>query len=315
MPTLRQLEYLVTIADTLHFRRAAERSNTTQSTLSLQLKALEDRLGAELVARDKGQIRLTAVGADVVVIARRMLRDAQVIRDLARSRSSTLSGILRLGVPPSIGPSLLPRVVPWLSGSFPLLKLYVREDLAQYLMPSLCDGDHDLVIAALPLARDGITVRALMREPLYLTFASGHALAQLQTITVTDLRDVDILTLGPAHPLHHAVRPLCENAGARLRFDYEGTSLDMLREMAAMGLGATFLPGLYLRARGADSQDLVAREIAAQPLARTIAIAWRSAAPQAAAYARLADLIHAQLAADLPEFALRDHVSDHPCTP
>ncbi len=118
MPNLRQLEYLVAVADTRHFRRAAERTNTTQPTLSEQLKALEDRLGTQLVERSTSRVVLTATGAQVVEIARRMLRDAQEIRSITSVGDKGLSGLLRLALPPTIGPYLFKHAAPQLHNSY-----------------------------------------------------------------------------------------------------------------------------------------------------------------------------------------------------
>ena len=138
MPTLRQLDYLVAIADTRHFRRAAEHTNTTQSTLSSQLKALEERLGLELVERSSTRVVVTPCGEEIVAIARRMLRDAQTIREIAKTRLKGLSGVLRAGVPPTIGPSLLPRAIPLLRRNYPQLQLHVREEPPSRLLAPWC---------------------------------------------------------------------------------------------------------------------------------------------------------------------------------
>ena len=137
MPSLRQLEYLVALADSRHFRRAAERCNTTQPTLSEQIKALEERLGAQLVERSRSGVLLTPIGAAATEIARRMLRDANEIRSIAAGGDASLKGVLRLGLPSTIGPYLLPYVVPTLHRTYPDLKLYVREELPQTLPRSL----------------------------------------------------------------------------------------------------------------------------------------------------------------------------------
>ena len=140
LPSLRQLEYLVALAEARHFRRAAERCNTTQPTLSEQIKALEDRLGAQLVERSRSGVLLTPIGAAATNIARRILRDAESIRELASGGDASLRGVLRLGVPATIGPYLLPAIVPSLHKAYPDLKLYVREELPQTLPRTLEAG-------------------------------------------------------------------------------------------------------------------------------------------------------------------------------
>ena len=152
MPTLRLLEYLVAVADTRHFRRAAERVSATQPTLSEQLQVMEARLGVQLIERSRSNVLLTPIGLEVLEIGRRMLRDAQHIRDITGSIGRGLAGVIRLGLPSTIGPYLLPRVVPHLHA----LQLYVREELPHALPRGLIDGLHDIIIAPLPVEEAGL---------------------------------------------------------------------------------------------------------------------------------------------------------------
>ena len=293
MPNLRQLEYLVAVADTRHFRRAAERTNTSQPTLSEQLKALEDRLGTQLVERSTSRVMLTPIGLQVVEIARRMLRDANEIRMLAASGGKELSGLLRLGLPPTIGPYLLQHVVPSLHQSYPKLKLYVREETPSALPLALEDGVHDLIVTPLPVRGADFVSITLFREPLFATVASDHPLAKRKTVSRSDLKGLDVLALGPGHQLHDAMKALCEEVGARLRLDYEGTSLDMLREMVVMGLGVTFMPGLYVRSELLRDPNVKTFELHDRPLFRTIGMVWRRTSPRQEAYAELAEFFRA----------------------
>lgn len=297
MPTLRQLEYLVAIADTRHFRRAAERVNTTQPTLSEQLKALEERLGAQLVQRSRSGVVLTGLGEQVVEIARRMLADAQHIRSLSSLGAGRLSGLLRLGMPPTIGPYLLPRVVPQLRVGFPQLKLYVREELPSELPAALTDGRLDVIVAPFPINSGDLLGEEMFSEPLHLAVASTHRLAQKSRVTALDLKGEDVLALGKGHQLHDVVAQLCAQTGARLRLDYEGTSLDTLREMVATGLGITFLPGLYVESAVRGDSMLKLIELSGRPLMRTIGMAWRKSDARADSYRRLADVCRRQVAA------------------
>ena len=303
MPTLRQLEYFVTLADTLHFRRAAERVNTTQSTLSAQLKALEERLGVELVERTHSRVMLTSVGEEVVGIARRMLIDAREIRDLAKRRTGKLSGVLRLGIPPTIGPSLLPRVIPKLRDEFPHLKLYVKEELPASLPTGLEQGHYDVIITPLLTANSDQCAAALFEEPLLLVLSALHPLALHKEIAWSDLKDLEVLALAPGHQCHDLVQTLCQSSGARMLFDFEGTSLDMLREMVSTGLGCTFMPGLYVRARIENEPSLVIRSIEGHRVSRTVSIAWRKSTSRRRELERLANLIRAEIATVLADFA------------
>jgi LysR family hydrogen peroxide-inducible transcriptional activator len=291
VPNLRQLEYLVAIADTLHFRRAAERTNTTQPTLSEQLKALEDRLGVQLVERSRSRVVMTPIGDQIVDIARRMLSDAAEIRMLAASGGRELSGLLRLGLPPTIGPYLLPQVLPALHRSYPTLKLYVRENLPEDLPRFLDDGRLDVLLTLLPLQQGDFTSIPLFREPLFLTVGADHPFAARTSVRKDELKGMDILTLGPGHQLHDAVLSLCLEFGARLRHDFEGTSLDTLREMVVMGLGATFLPGLYVQREIITDSSLKTLQIEGRSMHRTIGMVWRKTSARQHDYQRLAEFI------------------------
>ncbi len=289
MPNLRQLEYLVALSDTRHFRRAAERTNTTQPTLSEQIKALEERLGVQLVERSTSRVHITPIGQQVVDIARRMLRDASEIRALAVSGAKELTGLLKLGLPPTVGPYLLQRVAPSLHKSYPGLKLYLREELPAILPRALEEGLHDVVVTPLPIRGKDIESVTLFREPLYLTVAADHPLARRKSVLLSDIAGEDVLALGPGHQLHDAVVGLCKLVGARVRLEFEGTSLDMLREMIVMGLGITFMPGLYANCELVRDSNVKTFEIADRRLFRTIGMAWRKSSPRRDQLVKLAE--------------------------
>jgi len=302
MPNLRQLEYLVALSETRHFRRAAERANTTQPTLSEQLKSLETRLGAQLVERSKNRVLLTPLGQQVAEIARRMLADANEIKTLASSCGAGLTGLLRLGFPPTIGPYLLPLVIPELQTHYPDLKLYVREELPVSLPHSLEEGNYDLIMSLLPAGGSELASVPLFREPLLLTVARNHPLAGRRSATRESLAGVDVLALGKGHQLHDAVLALCEDFGANLRFDYEGTSLDTLREMVAMNLGVTFLPGLYVKAVVSRDESVTTVELDGRKNHRTVGLIWRKTSSRNATYLELADLLRNQIRRHFPDF-------------
>jgi LysR family transcriptional regulator, hydrogen peroxide-inducible genes activator len=290
MPTLRQLEYLVAISNTRHFRRAAEKVGTTQPTLSEQIKVLEERLSAQLIERSRSRVVLTPIGTQITEIAKRMLRDAQEIRDLAAAGCGELGGVIRLGLPSTIGPYLLPRVVPELHRTYPELKLYVREELPHALPAGLEEGAHDIIITPLPVRGAEFHAIAIFREPLYLTVAADHKLARKARVERTDLAGQQVLALGQGHQLHDVVVALCEEFGAKVRLDYEGTSLDTLREMVVTGLGVTFLPGLYVRSVLTRDKSLKTLELQGRSVYRTIGMLWRKSSARHASYERLARL-------------------------
>jgi LysR family hydrogen peroxide-inducible transcriptional activator len=290
LPTLRQLEYLVAVADTRHFGRAAERVHVTQPTLSEQLRALEQRLGVQLVERSRSNVVVTPLGFEVVEIARRMLRDTQRIRDITGHVGSGMGGVVRLGLPFTIGPYLLPRVVPHLHALYPHLKLYAREELPHILPRGLAEGLHDVIVAPLPITQTGFREAILFEEPLHLAVPVDHELAQREEIKIHDLAGVDLLALGPGHQLRDLVVNLAAESGANLRFDYEGTSLDTLREMMATGLGVSILPGLYVRSVVRNDPRFQTFDIGRRGLKRTIGMLWRKTKNPQPNFERLADL-------------------------
>jgi LysR family transcriptional regulator, hydrogen peroxide-inducible genes activator len=295
VPTLRQLDYLVAVADTLHFGRAAKRVHTTQSTLSTQVRALEQRLGTELIDRSTPRVHLTPVGEEVAAIARRMLKQADEIRNIAKKKAGALSGVLRLGIPPTIGPSLLPQVIPKLRVAFPKLKLYVREDLPKALPRGLDDGVYDVIIAPAPLDGDGVSTVPLFDEMLLLVHHADHPLAGKPDVLWEHLRGLDVLTLESGHQCHDLVQALCEQSGAEIHTDYEGSSLDMLREMVATGLGCTFMPALYIDAKVKDDASLLVRSVSGHRLSRIVSIAWRSSDRRQGELENLARLVAQEL--------------------
>jgi LysR family hydrogen peroxide-inducible transcriptional activator len=290
VPTLRQLEYLVAVADARSFRRAAERVNTTQPTLSEQLKALEERIGAQLVERSHSRVVLTPVGLEVLEIARRMLRDAQEIKAIASGHSGRLAGIVRVGLSPTIGPYMLPRIVPELRSRYPDLRLYVREEPPSVLARGLDEGSLDVIVVQLPVRSADFVSVSLFREPIYVAMAADHRIASKPVLRRSDLAGEEVLTLGPDFQLHDFVRTLAEELGAHVRLDFEGTSLDTLREMVATGLGITFLPALYVQSVVSRDPTIVTRELQGRALYRSIGMLWRKSSARQDHFNELAAL-------------------------
>ena len=259
MPTLKQLRYLVAIADTLHFRRAAEICHISQPTLSGQLRELEGRLGVQLVERSRAKVVLTPLGEEISTRARTILTDVEDLLELAKHGQTALGGMVRLGVLHSLGPYLLPHILPELHQTYPQLKLYIREDMPDALLQALRNGDLDLLIFPLPIKDAELSVAKLFREPLLVAAARDHELADKANVERSDLKGETLLALERGHRLHDQVRDLCDLFGARLALDFEGTSLDTLRQMVGMGMGMTLLPVLYVRSEVREDSEVVTR--------------------------------------------------------
>ncbi len=303
MPSLRQLEYLVALSETRHFRRAAEKVGVSQPTLSAQLRALEDRLGVQLVERSRGGVIFTVIGESVLGLARRILRDVQEIRDTTVSHGTEFGGTIRLGLPPTIGPYLLPRMLPQLHKAYPDFKLYVREDVPQELPGALQAGRHDVLITPLPVRGEELHSVPVFREPLFIALPADHPLAGEEAIDRSDLTGQSILTLEAGHQLHEQVEAICEEFGARLLFDFAGTSLDTLRQMVGMGMGLSFLPGLYVRSVLERDPGVKALPIRGRSLSRTVGMVWRKTSARGAEFRRLADYVRQTVERDFPDFA------------
>ena len=295
--TLRQLRYLAALSRTLNFRRAAEACGISQPSLSQQLAGLEAALGVRLAERGGGAVTMTPAGREVAARATVILDEVQALRDL--TDQDGLVGTLKLGVKPTLGPYLLPHVVRTLHAERPDLGLVVREGAQADLERELAEGVHDLVLAQLPVSSTDLTVTRLFREPLSLAVAADHPLAAKTTFAPEDLSGLPVLSLGAGYHLHDQVVALCQEHGALPRRDYEGTSLDALRQMVAMGMGATFLPALYVASEVREAGD-VAILSPRRPITRSIGLVWRRSAGTPPAHLALAEHIRATIVRQFP---------------
>lgn len=301
MPTLKQLRYLVAISDVLHFRRAAEMSHVTQPTLSGQLRELEGRLGVQLVERSRTRVVLTPAGKEIAARARVILRDVDHITELAKCGQNLFTDTMRLGVPHTLGPYLLPHMLPEIHEEYPSLKLYVREGLPKESLHALEEGKLDVLLTPLPVTGAELVVERLFREPLLTVVHAGHWLANKDVINRADLKGETVLALEPGHVLHEQVRQLCSQYGAALSTDYEGTSLDTLRQMVGMGMGLSFLPALYVKSELGVDEQAVVRPMSGAPPTRTVGMVWRRQSARSQDYQVLADFIRGVLKSSVPE--------------
>ena len=304
MTTLKQLSYLVALSQELHFRRAAERMNVTQPTLSSQIQELEKRLNAPLVERGSSQVTLTPLGREIAKRAHYVLSDVQDIEDLAASSQHGFHGTIRVGVPPTLGPYLLPHIVPQLHTSYPKLKLYVQEGKPRDLQLELQSGALDLVISPLPIGSSDLHVERVFREPLQIVSAPDHSLATKSRIERTDLEGQQVLAMERGHHLHDQVVQLCEDFNAILLRDYEGTSLDTLRHMVGMGVGLAFLPALYVRSEIGSRGEIAVLELKNSNLFRQVGLMWRKKSVHASLFTDIANMIREIAKANLPEISV-----------
>ena len=290
--TLKQLECLIAVDEMAHFRRAAEICGISQPALSQQIQNLELALNVQLVERSRSHVALTPIGRETVEHARRAVDTVRAIIDTAASAQDDLIGTIRLGTSPTIGPYLLPLVVAALHQRHQELRLHVRESPAHDLEFDLTKGVHDVIVTQLPISSQDHVAVPLFREPLFLAMAIDHPLAKQEKIDLKTIAGLDVLPLSPKYVLHDQVKSLCETYGATLRKDYEGTSLDALRQMAGMGMGVTFLPALYVNSEIRARSEVVAKPIKGRSVHRNIGLVWRKSATRFRAYEMLADLIN-----------------------
>ena len=290
--SLRQMRYLIALEETRHFREAAESCGISQPSLSVQIKTMEDALGLTLVERGRGPVRLSLAGREVARRAHGILDAAQGILDLSVTLKSGLGGTIRLGTSATLGPYLMPHVISDQRASHPDLRLYIREAAPRDLLRELHDGVHDLILTQLPVSGATLSHARLFREPLAVALPAEHPLAARDTLDNDDLSNKTILSLSPAYALYDMISALCVETGAHLSREYEGTSLDALRQMVAMNMGLTFLPALYVESEiQGRARDVVTRPFRGRRFARSIGLVWRASSGAAPAYERLAAAI------------------------
>jgi LysR family transcriptional regulator, hydrogen peroxide-inducible genes activator len=272
--SLRALGYLVALAETRHFGKAAERCFVSQPTLSAQIKKMEDQLGVQLVERGQ-QVRLTDIGARIVERARRVIDEAREIEELARNVQDPLAGELRIGLIPTVGPYLLPHIAGPLHERFPRLRLLLLEHQTHRLIELLKSGELDVAILALPIPMERLVTRVLYAESFQVALPQGHALAKRRRLTLDDLDGETLLLLEDGHCLRDQALEVCHMAGAHEKLDFHATSMETLRQMVAANTGITLLPALAVKPPVAPTENLVTRPFARSGPSRTIAMVWR----------------------------------------
>lgn len=272
---LKDLRYLVALADERHFGRAAQRSFVSQPTLSAQLKKLESYLGVQLIERQPKQVTLTEAGQQIVVRARRILEASDEVLALARTHRDPLAGKLRVALLPTIGPYLLPRVVREIHKALPRLELQLYEYQTGPMLEKLGAGQIDVGILALPVNMDGLEARQLYVEPFTLALPAQHRLSKKKEVKVEDLQDETLLLLEDGHCLRDQALDVCSGVGVQEKQDFRATSLETLRQMVATGAGVTLLPELASRNAHGTARDVILRPFVEPRPLRYIGAVWR----------------------------------------
>jgi len=272
---LRDLRYLVALADHRHFGRAAEASFVSQPTLSTQVRKLEEELGVALVERTPRKVMLTPVGREVVERARRVIADVEQMAEIARRSQDPEAGTVRLGLFPTLAPYLLPHVLPAVRARFPRLELLLVEEKTDQVLARLRDGRLDAGILALPLQEESLHVEPLFDEPFVLAVPRGHPLAGRSALSVAELDVHPLLLLEEGHCLRDQALEVCRLSGAAERDGFRATSLETLRHMVAAGVGVTLLPALAVQPPVPPSPDIALVPFKRPAPHRRLAMAWR----------------------------------------
>jgi LysR family hydrogen peroxide-inducible transcriptional activator len=291
LPSFRQLRHLAALAEQRHFGRAAAACGITQSTLSASLKELEELLQTPLVDRTQRKMVLTPLGEEVVARGQAILRDAEELVRTTEGHRAPLSGTVRLGVIPTIGPFLLPRILPKLRKAYPKLKLYLTEDQTARLLDDLGAGRLDAVVLALPYDCGNVETATLFDDPFSIVMRRDHKLAKSPQLPAHALDREALLLLRDGHCLKDHALSACRLDGRRHVDAFEATSLHTLVQMVDNGLGVTLLPRLALDAHILKGTDLVAKPLASEAPSRQIALVWRRGTGRRAEFELLARTI------------------------
>ena len=287
LPSMRQLQYLVALADTQHFGRAADRCYITQSTLSAGIRDLESALGIPIAERSNRRVLITPAGLRIAERAGTLLRDAEEILELARVGRAPMTGEMRLGVIPTIGPFLLPRVLPALRERFPELTVYLREEQTAPLLARVEAGELDVGVIALPYDTGDLTLEVALEDEFLFACHGEHALAGAEEVPLDALEGEPLLLLEEGHCLRGHTLDVCRLGDPRARAQFEATSLHTLVQMVAAGIGVTLIPRLAVDARIAEGTGISLAPLAVRA-ARGIGLAWRRTSPRAEEFRLLA---------------------------
>ena len=272
---LRDLKYLVALADHRHFGKAADASFVSQPTLSTQIRKLEDELGVALVERAPRKVMLTPVGREIVERARRIVAEVDQLGEVARRSRDPEAGTVRLGIFPTLGPYLLPHVVPRIRKRFPQLELLLVEEKSDVLLQRLREGALDAALLALPLHDDQLHAEFLFEEPFLLAVPESHPLANHGPLALDDLSSQTLLLLEDGHCLRDQALDVCRTAGAGENGGFRATSLETLRQMVAANVGVTLLPSLAVKPPVAQSDAIRLLPFRDPQPSRRIAMVWR----------------------------------------
>jgi LysR family hydrogen peroxide-inducible transcriptional activator len=295
---LRDLKYIIAVAETRHFGRAAERCFVSQPTLSGQIKKLEDELGVTIFERTKRSVELTPIGQEIIDHARRMMEQADAIEHLAEAHHDPLCGPLRVGAIPTLSPYLIPLILVPLKRRYPQLKLILSEEITERLLLRLQNHEIDAALIATPVEGSDLESIPLFDEPFWLAHPRNHELYTKEEITRRDLENLDLLLLADGHCLAQQIMDVCKLAGRPQQGemgDLQASSLETLLQLVNAGFGCTLVPALATGGSRTTGSGVIERELELRDTYRRISLAFRRSFPRRQALEALADVIRGEL--------------------
>jgi len=295
---LRDLKYIIAVAETRHFGKAAERCFVSQPTLSGQIRKLEDELGVAIFERTNRSVEITPVGEEIVTHARQMMEQADAIVQLAQARHDPLAGPLRIGAIPTLSPYLMPLILEPLKKQLPQIKLVLSEELTDTLLERLRNHEIDAALLATPENDADLEVMPLFDEPFWVAYPRKHDFYAKDRIGLRDLRNQNLLLLAEGHCLADQAMDVCRIKERQTRgemADLRAASLETLIQLVGAGYGITLVPALALRASWMTGSGVVAQALAMGDASRRVSLVFRRSFPRRAALEALAGIIVARL--------------------
>lgn len=285
---LRDLQYLVAVADVRNFSQAADKCFVSQPTLSNQIRKLEETLGITLFERNNKRVIPTETGEQIVALARKVLHQVDTMHDVAKSSKDPLAGKFRLGAFPTLSTYIFPTLVPKITASLPQLKLVLIEEKTQQLLERLKRGELDAALLALPIHDDQLEVHTLFDDEFLLATPATHTLAKQKQVTQNHISGEKLLLLEEGHCLRDQALAVCQLAGSEEEQDFRATSLETLRQMVKAGTGITFMPHIAIHP---DERDICYIPFKKPAPHRTIGLVWRKTSVRRAVIEKILPLL------------------------
>jgi LysR family hydrogen peroxide-inducible transcriptional activator len=303
LPSLQQLRFLCALAEQCHFGRAAESCAVTQSTLSGGIKELEARLGVTLFERSHRHVMLTPLGKEIARRAQRLMVDAEELVGFARNAQEPFSGPLRFGVIPTLGPYVLPLLLPHLGTALPKLKLYVREAQTPVLLDKLAGGELDVLLVAIPYELGDVEAMEIAEDPIVVAMPRNHPLGHHKVVSRDDLVREQLLMIEDGHCLRSHSLQACRIVDPDRNEVFQATSLRTLVQMVAADLGVTLIPQIAVESELASTRNVVIRPLSPDKPFRTLVLVWRPTSSRNAEFRMLGNLIRECLTGTKRAFA------------